>query len=223
MNKHNNSWPADAVQRRPVAALIPYARNARTHSPEQVTQIAASIERFGFTVPVLTDEAGGIIAGHGRVMAAKQLGLADVPTMTAAGWTGAQKRAYVIADNKLALNAGWDDGLLAAELMALRDLDFDLGATGFSEDELSALFGQAPPDINPVSLADRFGVPPFSVLNAREGWWQDRKRAWLALGIESELGRGGVAGHGAAVPGEVGETAIYRRGPSFKYSVDAKG
>ena len=103
-----SKWPADKVERRPVASLTPYARNARTHSAEQVDQIAASIREGGWTVPVLVDEAGGIIAGHARLLAARKLGWVDVPVMVASGWSEAQKRAYVLADNELALNAGWD-------------------------------------------------------------------------------------------------------------------
>ncbi len=140
MRAHEETaWPADRVERRAVASLVPYARNSRTHSPEQVDQIAASIREWGWTVPVLVDEDGGLIAGHARVMAAKQLGLAEVPVMVAAGWSEAQKRAYVIADNKLALNAGWDDALLKIELTELQALDFDLGMTGFSLDEIATL------------------------------------------------------------------------------------
>src|ERR1700731_400670 len=127
-------WPADKVERRAVAALIPYARNARTHSPEQVDQIAAAIREWGWTVPVLIDDEGGIIAGHGRVLAAQKLGLVDVPVMVAAGWSEAQKRAYVLADNKLALNAGWDNDLLKIELSDLQAFDFDLGLFGFCAD-----------------------------------------------------------------------------------------
>ena len=132
-------WPADKVERRAVASLIPYARNARTHSDEQVGQIAASIREWGWTVPVLVDEDGGIIAGHGRILAAQRLGIADVPCMVAAGWSEAQKRAYVLADNKLALNAGWDNDLLTVELAELQEFDFDLSLTGFGEDELATL------------------------------------------------------------------------------------
>ena len=119
--------------------LIPYARNSRTHSDEQVAQIAASIKEFGFTNPVLIDGEGGIIAGHGRVMAARKLGLADVPCIRLAHLTAAQKRAYIIADNKLALNAGWDNDLLALELGELGDLGFDLELTGFTDEEIKAL------------------------------------------------------------------------------------
>lgn len=133
------AWPAAAIEPRHVADLTPYARNARTHSPAQVDQIARSIEEFGWTAPVLVDPDGGIVAGHGRVLAAAQLGIESVPTMVARGWTEAQRRAYVIADNQLALNAGWDEELLGSELEALGELDFDLTLTGFEEQELGRL------------------------------------------------------------------------------------
>jgi ParB-like chromosome segregation protein Spo0J len=118
-------------------ALVPYARNSRTHSPEQVAQIAGSIKEFGFTNPVLIDADGGIIAGHGRVMAARKLGLDEVPCIRLTHLTETQKRAYVIADNKLALNAGWDDEMLSLELGELREADVDLSLVGFSADELT--------------------------------------------------------------------------------------
>lgn len=137
--KPNEAWPADKVERCAVSVLVPYARNARTHSEAQVAVLAASIREWGWTVPILVDEAGGIIAGHGRVLAARKLGLTDVPVMIAASWTEAQKRAYVIADNKLALNAGWEDELLKIEIGELKGLDFDLELTGFSLDEIDAL------------------------------------------------------------------------------------
>ncbi len=133
------AWPADKVERRPVADLAPYARNARQHSPQQVDQIAASITEWGWTVPVLVDEAGTIIAGHGRVLAAQKLGLAEVPVMVARGWTDAQRSAYVIADNKLTLNGTWDVAILKLELGDLRKVGFDLGRTGFAEMELKAI------------------------------------------------------------------------------------
>ena len=132
-------WPADAVERRPVSALLPYIRNARTHSDEQVAQIAASIREWGWTMPVLIDEAGTIIAGHGRVLAAQRLGLAEIPVMVATGWSEAKRRAYVIADNKLALNAGWDEELLSLEIGDLKGLEVDLRLTGFGEIELVKL------------------------------------------------------------------------------------
>ena len=135
-------WPADKVERRLVSSLIPYARNARTHSAEQVDQIAASIKEWGWTVPVLVDEDGGLIAGHGRVMAAKKLKIAEIPVMVAAGWSDAQKRAYVLADNKLALNAGWDTEMLKVELADISVMDFDIDLTGFSQDELAVLLAE---------------------------------------------------------------------------------
>ncbi len=145
--------PRLLVEFRNVADLLPYARNSRTHSPEQVAQLAASIAEFGFTNPVLAD-ADGIVAGHGRVMAArrlidagKQLRLPNgtplpdgcVPVIDCTGWTDAQRRAYVIADNKLALNAGWDNALLASELEDLVTGGFDLDVLGFTADEVTDL------------------------------------------------------------------------------------
>lgn len=131
--------PADKVEQWPIEKLVPYAKNSRTHSEEQVAQIAASIKEWGFTTAVLVDESGSIIAGHGRVMAARKLGMASLPVMVAKDWSDAQKRAYVIADNKLALNAGWDNDLLALELGELGDLGFDLELTGFTDEEIKAL------------------------------------------------------------------------------------
>ena len=122
-----------------IEALIPYARNSRTHSDAQVAQIAASIKEFGFTNPVLIDEDGGIIAGHGRTMAARKLGLDEVPCLRLSYLSEAQKKAYIIADNKLALNAGWDDEMLKVEISELKDLDFDLSLIGFDADELQKL------------------------------------------------------------------------------------
>ncbi|MCO6052356.1 ParB/Srx family N-terminal domain-containing protein, partial [Mesorhizobium sp. RP14(2022)] len=122
-----------AITYRPLVSLIPYARNARTHSDAQVAEIAASIREFGWTNPVLVDGDNGIIAGHGRVMAARKLRMRQVPVIELAGLTDAQKRAYVLADNKLALNAGWDEELLGLELADLDALGFDLSLTGFGE------------------------------------------------------------------------------------------
>jgi ParB-like chromosome segregation protein Spo0J len=133
------NWPADKIERRSVDALIPYARNARTHSDEQVAQIAASIKEWGWTTPVLIDEDGGIIAGHGRVMAARKLGIEEVPTMVATGWTKAQKQAYVLADNQLPQNAGWDMDLLSVEMKDLDTEGFDLSLIGFGDDMLAGL------------------------------------------------------------------------------------
>ena len=145
-------------------ALIPYARNSRSHSESQVAQIAGSIREFGFTNPVLIDADNGIIAGHGRVMAAGVLGLASVPCIRLAHLTETQKRAYIIADNKLALNAGWDEEMLALELGELKDEDFDLSLIGFDEAELGDIMaetteGETDPDEVPEPPVD-----PVSVL-----------------------------------------------------------
>jgi DNA modification methylase len=127
------------IQYKPITDLIPYARNSRTHSDAQVAQIAASIKEFGWTNPILLDGKNGIIAGHGRVMAAHKLGETEVPTIELSHMDENQKRAYIIADNKLALNAGWDNEMLALEVADLKDAGYDLGLTGFSLDELEAL------------------------------------------------------------------------------------
>ncbi len=129
------------VEYKNIKELIPYCNNSRTHSDEQVLQIASSIKEFGFTNPVLIDGQGGIIAGHGRIMAAQKLKMDEVPTITLSDLSEAQKKAYIIADNKLALNSGWDDELLKIELEQLKELDFDLGLIGFSDDELALLMG----------------------------------------------------------------------------------
>jgi hypothetical protein len=203
------------IETRPIERLIPYVRNARTHSEDQIAQIAASIAEFGFVNPILIGADDVVVAGHGRVLAAKLLGLADVPVIVLNHLSEAQRRALVIADNKIAENAGWDEAMLRAELAALREEEFDLDVLGFSDAELlrildsidrsSSLEGEDaggsgnPPAGWPAfelssTLAERFGIPPFSVLDARKGWWQERKRAWIDLGIRSELGRGAAPG-----------------------------
>src|SRR4051812_27312392 len=128
-----------AVDHRPLDRLIPYARNARTHSEAQVAQIAASIREWGWTNPILVDGENGVVAGHGRLLAARKLGLATVPVIALSGLSEADKRAYVIADNRLALNAGWDEALLAAEVADLTALGVDLGLAGFEAAEIDDL------------------------------------------------------------------------------------
>lgn len=177
---------------RDIGTLIPYARNARTHSPAQVAQIMGSIQEFGFTNPVLI-HGNGILAGHGRVQAARSIGMEQVPCIDLSHLSKTQARAYILADNQLALNAGWESEMLSLELAELKDEGFDLDLLGF--DDLETLLAEAGDEDSKEAIAktlsERFGVPPFSILNAREGWWQGRKRAWLALGIKSEVGRGG--------------------------------
>ena len=134
------------IESLPIERLIPYARNSRTHSDAQIAQVAASIREFGFTNPVLIDAEDGIIAGHGRVMAARKLRLEKVPCIRLAHLSETQKRAYVIADNKLALNAGWDEEMLGLELADLREADFDLDLTGFDGDAIEAFLNPPEPD-----------------------------------------------------------------------------
>ena len=151
------SKPRLKIEHLAVAALRPFGRNARTHSPKQVAEIAASIKAFGFNNPILVDKAGTIIAGHGRVEAAKKLGLETVPVIRLEHLADAEKRAYILADNKLAEKAGWDRAILAIELQHLTslDLDFDVTVTGFEMAEIDLLLGEvdAKPDIDDV-------VPP---------------------------------------------------------------
>lgn len=151
--------------KRIVSDLIPYANNSRTHSEEQVNQVASSIKEFGFTNPVLIDEDGGIIAGHGRIMAANKLGIKEVPCIVLKGLTEAQKKAYIIADNQLALNSGWDLDMLKLEIESLEELDFDIDLLGFDDDFLNDLL----PDEEVEGLTDEDAVPelpeiPVSVL-----------------------------------------------------------
>lgn len=160
-----------------VERLIPYARNSRTHSESQVAQIAASIREFGFTNPVLIDAEGGIIAGHGRVMGARQLGLAEVPCLRLAHLSEAQRRAYVIADNKLAMNAGWNEEMLALELRELMEGGYDVGLTGFALPEIDELLadldatkdGKTDPDATPP-------VQPEAVTRPGDVWVMGRHR-----------------------------------------------
>ncbi len=154
MSEHGKTFPD--YKTKPIQELIPYARNSRTHSDEQVAQIAASIKEFGFLNPIIIDGENGIIAGHGRVLAAQRLGLDELPCVEAAHLTDTQRRAYVIADNKLALNAGWDDELLRIELDNLGEAGFDLELTGFSDEEIEALQPEMLPE---EGLTDEDAVP----------------------------------------------------------------
>ena len=142
------------IKYKPIGDLVPYARNSRTHSESQVAQIAASTKEFGWTNPVLLDGENGIIAGHGRVMAAQKLGEKQVPTIELGHLDEHQKRAYIIADNKLALNAGWDDEMLSLEISDLKDAGYDLRFTGFTQDEINQL-GDEPTE----GLTDEDAIP----------------------------------------------------------------
>ncbi len=208
--------PAPKVALRQIDDLKPDPRNARTHSEDQVGQLVASINRFGWTNPVLADDL--VRAGHGRIMAAKAI-YADggtiylapgkerggkpiakgaVPVIDCTGWTEDERKAYALADNQLALQAGWDTEILMSQLEELQAVDFDLPTIGFDQDALDALSGLG--EIGPTggaagksgagALAEEFLIAPFTVMSARDGWWMNRKRSWLALGIKSEVGRG---------------------------------
>ena len=144
-------------KRLPSEKLIPYARNSRTHSPEQVAQMAASIKEFGFTNPILIDEENGIIAGHGRLLAAQKLGIEEVPVIVMAGLTDAQKRAYVIADNQLALNAGWDIDMLKLEVESLQNVDFDINLLGFDADFFLEAVDEEP-ELHEEEYCEKFNV-----------------------------------------------------------------
>lgn len=143
----------------PIAELVPYANNARTHSPAQIATIAASIREFGWTNPVLTDGAGGIIAGHGRVMAAAKLRMAEVPVIELAHLSPGQKRAYILADNRIALASGWDDELLKIELGALKAGGFDMSLTGFDMGDLDRLLGGGGLDHDPDDVPEAPAAP----------------------------------------------------------------
>jgi DNA modification methylase len=167
----DKSWPADRVERRALALLVPFAQNARTHSEVQVAQIAESMREWGFTVPLLVDEADSVIAGHGRLLAAQLLGLVEVPVIVARGWTEAQKRAYRLADNQLALNAGWDLDILGGELRGLKEWGFDLKLMGF--DNLDALLARG------AGLTDPDAAPPapkVPVTQPGDAWLLGRHR-----------------------------------------------
>jgi ParB-like chromosome segregation protein Spo0J len=151
MAKRIESWP--------LSRLRPYERNPRTHSAEQVDKIARSIQAYGFTNPILVDENDGILAGHGRLMAARKLRLAEVPVIPLTGLTEEQKRAYIIMDNRLALDAGWDEDLLRGELEALQEENFDLLLTGFEEEELEEILAGEGTPSDPTDPSDaKIGV-----------------------------------------------------------------
>jgi len=184
-------WPADQVTRRKVADLIPYARNSRTHSDAQIEQLVAAIHEWGWTTPVLIDGKGGIISGHGRVMAAKRLGIIEVPCVVADGWTEAQQRAYVIADNKLTENGGWDTQTLAAEFSDLGAVGFDLGLTGFDDDAISAL------DIGEPEIAERtVALRPIMMTHVLISYPTSESPQFLEQAIKAVLVSGGRVDYG---------------------------
>lgn len=161
---------ATSIELWPLEKLIPFARNPRTHSDAQVAQIAASITEFGFNSPVLVDAQAGIIAGHGRLLAARKLRLAQVPVIVLDHLSEAQKRAYLIADNQLALNAGWDEDLLRAELAALQEIDFPVALIGFEDEELASLL-RAEDTVQGLTDEDAIPDPPQTPVSVLGDLW----------------------------------------------------
>lgn len=201
------------VEEWPLSKITPYPGNARRIDKAAVTKMAASLDAYGARQPIVVDQAGVIVVGHRRLLAAAQLGWATFPVHVVADLDDAQLRAYRLLDNKSADDVAWDDALLAKELAALDELGEDLALTGFSDAELDALLADldAPKPAKgkgkgkkakvaaaeaPAkgSLVDTWGVPPFSVFDARQGYWQERKQAWIARGLDLGAGRGGEFG-----------------------------
>lgn len=178
----------------PPGELIPSPHNARIHPSEQIRAIADNIQENGFLRPVLIDKENGIIGGHGGVEAAKLLELPEIPCVRADHLTEAQIRAYMLADNRLAEMSYYDMDAVSKELAALSEMGFDLALTGFDLDEVQKEAERLEQELRrhecPTSLKDVFVVPPFSVLDTRQGYWQERKKQWLDYGIKSEVGRG---------------------------------
>lgn len=188
-----------ALEHRPIGALVPYAKNARTHSEKQIGQIAASIERFGFVNPVLVDEAGVIIAGHGRVLAAKSLQLTEVPCIEIAGLSQEQRRALALADNRIALNSGWDSELLRSEIEALGEAGEDVLDLGFDAKEIETLLGDdddlTVEEVATGSVEDRFWISIRGPLKDQAKALQKLTATMAELGeVEVEMGTIAVDG-----------------------------
>jgi hypothetical protein len=163
-----------AIEYRAIGDLIPYAKNARTHDDAHVAQIAASIRAFGWTNPILVDGGNGVIAGHGRLLAARKLGMETVPVIELDGLSETEKRAYIIADNKIALNAGWDTELLALEIGELGTLGFDLSLTGFGDEEIAGLLNSGNPGLtDPDAIPD---IPAEPMTRMGDVWLLGRHR-----------------------------------------------
>ena len=179
----------------PIDKPILYARNPRKNDAV-IDRMISSIQEFGFQTPILAQSNGTVIDGHLRLKAARKMGLTEIPVVLADGLTEVQVKAFRLLANRSVQWADWDMELLALEFDDLKAEGFDLDLTGFDADELAGidLNGEPGTEGEPgeprQTMADRFGIPPFSVLNAREGWWQSRKQAWIAMGLQSELGRG---------------------------------
>ena len=176
--------------------VIPYANNPRNNDDEAVERVASSIKEYGFKNPLIVDKDNVIVAGHTRYKAAKRLGIDSIPTIKADDLTPAQIKAFRLADNKVAEYSSWDNEMLTIELEELQELDFDLDLTGFEEFEIESLLNEDENeddlgdnlDENRETLQERFIVPPFSILDTRQGYWQERKKIWKQI-IKSDNGR----------------------------------
>jgi 16S rRNA G966 N2-methylase RsmD len=182
--RKKNKMKKQNIEQVALAALVGYEKNARTHSPEQIGMIASSISRFGFINPIIVNADNLIIAGHGRLAAAQRLGMVTVPVLRVTHLTDAERRAYTLADNQIALRSGWDDSLLQDELADL-SVEFDLGQElGFDDAFLAELMADMPDDKEPTKkekhakLADTYIAPPFSVLDTKQQYWIDRRNLW---------------------------------------------
>ena len=201
----------------PINSIVGYVNNTRTHSQEQINQVKSSISEFGMVNPIGLHK-NVILSGHCRWEALKQLDYKEVPTVDLSHLTEAQKKAYIIADNKLALNAGWNEELLKIELESLQELDFDLDILGFDDTEIDDILVfseelEEEKEEKQKKLSDRFIIPPFSVLDTKQGIWQQRKNYWLSLGIKSEEGRDAIC--------ITGNNAILSDGTEFsKFNTD---
>ncbi|KKW10250.1 MAG: ParB domain protein nuclease [Candidatus Gottesmanbacteria bacterium GW2011_GWB1_49_7] len=183
----------------PLKDIVPYENNAKLHPRPQIEQIKASIAEFGMNDPIAVDEKTlVIIEGHGRLIACKELGYIEIPIIRLGHLSKVKQDAYRIAHNKLTMNSDFDIEALEAEMWALHSEDFDLALTGFNKDELKAMdlgfpaYNDGNNENAFKTLAEKFLIPPFSIFDTRQGYWQARKKAWLSLGIKSELGRGGI-------------------------------
>ena len=213
--KPSRSWPADRIERWPLERICEAQCNPRTHSPEQIGQIAASLREFGWTFPLLVDEAGEIIAGHGRLAAARLLDFTDAPVIVARGWTDAQKRAYRIADNKLALNAGWDAALLSEELALLGGEGFAIDLLGFSDADMARL----------VDDTDRIALDhaaQIALAADPADWRTDASQAGLAGGAGSAITAGAsipASGPASTSNGAPGALPVAPANPGIELAV----
>lgn len=186
------NWPAaQKPEMVRVALITPHPKNPRVHPDGQLVALGEAFDEFGVVWPVVVDENYRLMAGEGRWLAAKKKGIEEYPCIVIRGWSEAKKVRFMFADNHLPSMAGFDDEVMRAVAQMIADEGAALGPLGLDDAALARLLAPPTEEQPPgMSLADRFGIVPFSVFNAREGWWQDRKRAWLALGIQSEVGRG---------------------------------